>query len=245
MQKKFLSCVESRIQGHGEMYARFHLGTFFRGQGLTFANALRRTLLSEVPRLGVTSVEFEGVVHEFATIPGVQETVLDILLNIKKLVFTPANSEIDLLAEQSFKTKAFLKVQGPAKITASDLKISPNLSCVWPSDPIATLNSNGELILTLELKVIDPTKSFLDKSILSVQGGKEKQIFSLDTTPNPVQKVNYIIHEFDKKTGLEYITLEIWTNGSLTPKQTLIFALKKLTKLFYQFSQVNKNLFEK
>jgi DNA-directed RNA polymerase subunit alpha len=85
----FFSCIDSRIQDKGSMYARFHLGTFFRGQALTFANALRRTLLSEMPGLVITDVRIEGANHEFATLPGVEETVLDILLNLKKLVLTP------------------------------------------------------------------------------------------------------------------------------------------------------------
>ena len=83
-QNLFFSCVDSRIQEQGSMYARFHLGTFLRGQSLTFANALRRTLLSEIPGVVITDVIIEGAGHEFATLPGVEETVLDILLNLKK-----------------------------------------------------------------------------------------------------------------------------------------------------------------
>ena len=88
IQNKFYSCVETRIQSQGEMYARFHLGTFFRGQALTVANALRRTLLGELPCLVVTNAQIDGVVHEFSSIPGVQESVLDILLNLRELVKT-------------------------------------------------------------------------------------------------------------------------------------------------------------
>ena len=74
--------MDSRIQDQGCMYARFHLGTFFRGQALTFANALRRTLLSEIPGVTITDVVIEGASHEFATLPGVEETILDILLSV-------------------------------------------------------------------------------------------------------------------------------------------------------------------
>ena len=84
----FFSCVESRTQNQGSMYARFHMGTFFRGQALTFANALRRTLLSEIPGIVITDVFIEGACHEFATLSGVEESVRDILLNLKSLVFT-------------------------------------------------------------------------------------------------------------------------------------------------------------
>ena len=82
MQTKFLSCVESRIYDHGQIYARFHLGTFFRGQALTVANALRRTLLSELPGIVITSVEIQGINHQVATLAEAKEIVLDIILNL-------------------------------------------------------------------------------------------------------------------------------------------------------------------
>ena len=97
IQNKFYSCVETRIQSQGEMYARFHLGTFFRGQALTVANSLRRTLLGELPCFMVTRVQIDGVSHEFSSIPGVQESVLDILLNLKRLTFTISNKKFNLV----------------------------------------------------------------------------------------------------------------------------------------------------
>ena len=97
LENKFFSCLESRILENGELYARFKLGTFFKGQGLTFANALRRTLLTEIPGLIITSVKIQGIHHEFATIPGLQETVLDLLLNVKNLVFTTSVSDLKTL----------------------------------------------------------------------------------------------------------------------------------------------------
>ena len=80
--QKFLSAIESRVQEKGELYARFHLGSFVSGQALTVANALRRTLLAEISGIVITSVEIEGVNHEFATLPGVYENVLNIILNL-------------------------------------------------------------------------------------------------------------------------------------------------------------------
>lgn len=106
-QNLFFSCVDSRIEEQGSMYARFHLGTFLRGQSLTFANALRRTLLSEIPGFVITNISIEGASHEFATLPDVKETVLDILLNLKKLVFKPSISNITSL--KNFKATVFLK----------------------------------------------------------------------------------------------------------------------------------------
>jgi DNA-directed RNA polymerase subunit alpha len=254
IQKKFYSCVETRIQSQGEMYARFHLGTFFRGQALTVANALRRTLLGELPCLSVTKVHIDGVVHEFSNIPGVQESVLDILLNLKRLTFTISNKKFNIFSNSSLKTKVFLKIRGPAKVTAADLKFPSTLACVWPNHYIATLNSNAELACILELAVVHPKQksSFLSKTISSgcfntLEGSidKNKKIFYLETNSSPIRKVNYIIHELDSKKNSEYVALEIVTDGSIEPKQALRFAFKQLTKLFYEFTQISRETMSK
>ena len=171
-QNKFYSCVDTRIQSQGEMYARFHLGTFFRGQALTVANALRRTLLGEIPCLVVTRVEIDGVTHEFSTLPGIQESVLDILLNLKRLTFTISNKKFNLFRTSSLKTKVFLKIRGPAKVTAADLKLPTQLSCVWHNQYIATLSSNAELACVLELAVVHPKFLILEQN--------QNQFFQLD-----------------------------------------------------------------
>ena len=145
IQNLFFSCVDSRIQDQGSMYARFHLGTFFRGQSLTFANALRRVLLSEIPGIVIKNVIIEGADHEFATLPGVEENVLDIILNLKKLVFTPVITNIPDL--ENFQTKAFLKSNGPAKLTAADIRLPPTLKCINSNAPVANLITGGELLL--------------------------------------------------------------------------------------------------
>lgn len=235
-QNLFFSCVDSRIEDRGSMYARFHLGTFFRGQSLTFANALRRVLLSEIPGIVIKDVEIEGAGHEFATLPGVQETVLDIILNLKKLVFTPVTTNFTEL--ENFQTKAFLNSHGPATLTAADIKLPLTLRCIDPTASIATLTTGGELSLCLELQFVNPNYPRSSKKKTLSQNKIKK--FSLETLPMPVQKVNYVIKELDAKNGSEYVVLEIWTDGSLTPQDILQFALKNLTQLFYQFAALNR-----
>lgn len=241
MQTKFLSCVESRIYDHGQLYARFHLGTFFGGQAFTIANALRRTLLSELPGSVITSVEIQGINHEFAILPGVQESVLDILLNLKQLVFTNSLKNLTVMSEYQSVDSIFLKIHGPAKVTAADLKLPPHLACVDPTAYIATVSTTGELALNLQLKFVNPKDSALQKPNRIDPKFDKSKIFCLDVVPTPVQKVNYLIQELDSKKGSEYISLEIWTDGSIHPTQALQFSLKKLTKLFFHFSQVSKN----
>ena len=240
LENRFFSCLESRILENGELYARFKLGTFFKGQGLTFANALRRTLLTEIPGLIITSVKIQGIHHEFATIPGLQETVLDLLLNVKNLVFTTSVSDLKTLKNASFKTKAFLKAQGPGVITGADIRLPVNIKCVDPNSYIATLNSLSELNIIFDLDFVVPT---LENIFHSSDTVTQEKIFELNKIPTPVLKVNYVINKINSKTESEYLSLEIWTDGSLTPVQILHFAFNKLTKNFYQFAQASKGLF--
>lgn len=236
-QNLFFSCVDSRIQEQGSMYARFHLGTFLRGQSLTFANALRRTLLSEIPGVIITDVLIEGAGHEFAAFPGVEETVLDILLNLKKLVFAPCNSKLTEL--ETFQAKGFLNSSGPKKLTASDLKLPVTVKCIDPNAHIATLTSSGDFSLCINLEVRCPHQLVTTKTISL--GEPKTRNFVFDTVPMPVQKVNYTIKSLNVKQGSEYIVLEVWTDGSVSPQETVQFALKNLTSFFYQFATVSKN----
>lgn len=242
MQTNFLSCVESRIYDHGQIYARFHLGIFFRGQALTIANALRRTLLAELPGIVITSVEIQGINHEFGILPGIQESVLDILLNLKQLVFTTSHQNLKFLEEEHFTDSVFLKIHGPTQVTATDLKLPPHLACVNPNSHIATISPSGELALNFQVKLVNPKDLTRQKENERDDKLNKGKIFCLDTVPTSVRKVNYSIYDLDSKAGSEYISLEIWTDGSLHPSQALQFALKKLTKLFFDFTEVSENL---
>ena len=233
----FFSCVDSRIEEQGSMYARFHLGTFLRGQSLTFANALRRTLLSEIPGVVITDVLIEGAGHEFATLPGVEETVLDILLNLKKLVFAPCKSNITEL--ETFQATGFVKSSGPKNLTAGDLKLPLIVKCIDPNAHIVSLTSSGDFSLCINLEVRRPHQ--IVTGTPNSSGEEKTRKFVFDTVPMPVQKVNYVIKSLNVKQGSEYIVLEVWTDGSVSPQETVQFALKNLTSLFYQFATIAKN----
>ncbi len=153
MENLLLSCIESRVENNRNFYGRFQLGPFDLGQGLTVATALRRTLLSELTGLAITAVAIQGVSHEYSTIRGVRESVLDILLNLKQIVFTnelTKNSSSILSQEVSKSNIGFLKVNGPGVVTARDIRLSPLIQCVDPDQYIATLSFNG----TLEIRFL-------------------------------------------------------------------------------------------
>ncbi len=136
----FLSCKECVLENPRNFYGSFSLGPFKNSQSLTVANALRRTLLSEIHGIAITHVEIEGAIHEYSTLVGVRESILDILLNFKHIV---------LKTMSPFKKPlyGYLNVRGPGIIRASDLKLPPMIQCVDPDQYIATLNENGNLFL--------------------------------------------------------------------------------------------------
>nr|WQA10858.1 RNA polymerase alpha subunit [Streptosarcina sp. YL-2023a] len=138
MKHLLLSCIESRVESNKSFYGRFQLGPFDIGQGLTVANALRRTLLSELPGVAITAVEIEGATHEYCNLVGVRESVLDILLNVKQIVLT---SDDALLQPEI----GYIQVQGPAIIRAGDIKLPLSVQCVDPEQYIATISYDGNL----------------------------------------------------------------------------------------------------
>lgn len=236
-QNLFFSCVDSRVQDQGSMYARFHIGTFFRGQSLTFGNALRRTLLSEIPGIVITDVVISRANHEFANLPGVEETVLDILLSLKNIVFVPCNSEVSEL--QNFQATGLLKIFGPGQVTAGDIKLPGNLKCINPNVHIATLTSGDEFSLRCNLSVRTPHDSQTPRQNPTLNDKNTRKLIC-DSLPTPVHKVNYAIKSLNAKQGSEYLVLEVWTDGSIFPQEAVQFALKNLTQLFYQFAFLSK-----
>ena len=138
MTYTLLSCIDSRIIEPTKFYGRFELGPFSPGQGLTVANALRRALLSQLPGTAITVVQIESASHEYDTLIGVRECVLDILLNLKQVI---VKSEFEIFSPQV----GFLNVIGPGVVRARDLKLPFFVSAIDPDQYIATLTNQGQL----------------------------------------------------------------------------------------------------
>lgn len=168
MEHLLISCIKSRIENNRSLYGSFQIGPFDKGQALTVANAMRRTLLSELSGLAIVCVEIQGVSHEYSNIKGVRESVLDILLNLKQISF---------ISDRFYTSPeiGFLKIQGPAIIKSCDLKLSPYLKCVDPDQYIATLADNS----TLEIKfMICKGKNFTIQTSFDLIKKKFKSCFS-------------------------------------------------------------------
>ena len=138
MDYTLLSCIDSRVESPMKFYGRFELGPFAPGQGLTVANSLRRSLLSQLTGTAIPLVQISGASHEYETLIGVRESVLDIILNIKQIILT---SDFEFFSPQV----GFLSVKGPGIVRARDLKLPNFIYAVDANQHIATLTTNGNL----------------------------------------------------------------------------------------------------
>jgi DNA-directed RNA polymerase subunit alpha len=223
-----VECVDTTVAKDQSQYGKFVIDALERGQGTTVGNALRRTLLANLGGTAVTAVRIAGVSHEFATIPGVREDVLDILLNVKQIVL---NSTIDQ------PQIGRLHVQGPAMVTAGHIDISPEVEVVNPNQYIATIAAGTNL--EMEFKVER------GKGYRTFERGREDvtamDFLQIDAVFMPVHKVNYTVEGTlsPENDDTDRVSLEIWTNGSLTPQEALSEASNKLVELFNPLREIN------
>ena len=284
MQNFFLTCKECVLENPRKFYGSFYLGPFNNSQSLTIANGLRRTLLSEIPGLGIQMIEIEGVEHEFCTYPGLRESILDLLLNFKQIVLVSnlenpeglrtkkqfkklslKNSE-NLPILKKFHQKplyGYLQVKGPGIIRASDLKLPPSIQCIDPNQYIATLTNDGHLNLRfticegitkaqksnsndMNLDKKNSNKSLNQQSPVSNEISKKRKFKNskplwLDPVFSPILKVNYLIESYGSQelnTANQVVLVELWTNGSLHPRDALYKALKKLYTVFSKLEKM-------
>jgi DNA-directed RNA polymerase subunit alpha len=228
----FLTLKESRIENPRCYYSSFYIGPLSALQSLTVANAVRRVLLGEMKSIRITAVQIQGAYHEFSSLDALKESVLDLTLNLKELVFK-ANRPISRMCF------AFLKKQGPGPIFAGDLQLPPGVFCVDPSQYIGTVSSNGFLKMKIQLNTGSESFEGLrqkgrDKPFLNLEKHKqESQLYpwiAIDSHFSPILKVNYTVEESNRKES--QILLEITTDGSLLPREALFYSFERLANLF-------------
>jgi len=212
-----------RTNQDNNIYGKFSILPLTKGHGLTMGNALRRTLLSDLSGIAITALKIGGVEHEFSVIPGVREDILEILLNLKQIVFTGT-----LVNE----TTVTINVSGPKIVTANDIVLPDNLKIINPNQYVAVISSNVEL--TFELKISTGTGYKLANSN-SLRNGKD--FMEIDAIFTPIQRINYYVENIFTKTRLlqENLIFEIWTNGSTTPEYAIKNASEILINLFSIF----------
>ncbi|EDX86949.1 DNA-directed RNA polymerase, alpha subunit [Synechococcus sp. PCC 7335] len=222
-----VNCVESIIEDDQSQFSRFVIEPLGRSQGTTVGNALRRVLLSNLEGTAVTSVRIAGASHEFSTIPGVREDVLDILLNMKETVLKSYSAQPQI---------GRLVVQGPAKVTAANFDLPSEVELISTDRYIASVAAGHKLEMEFRIERGKGYKA-IDRSREETGGVEFMQI---DAVFMPVRKVNYSVENFIDPEGFpkDRLVMEIWTNGSLTAQQAMSEAAALLVDMFNPLKDV-------
>lgn len=213
-------CIESRATGKRLYYGRFILSPLMKGQADTIGIAMRRALLGEIEGTCITCAKSKShkITHEFSTITGIQESVHEILMNLKEIV----------LRSNLYGThNASIYVKGPGYVTAQDIILPPAVEIIDNKQYIAKLTEPIDLRIELQIergRGYRPPKNFQDET------------YPIDAIFMPVKNANHSVHSYGNGTEKqEILFLEIWTNGSLTPKEALHEASRTLINLFILF----------
>ena len=220
MNNLSVKCLKSKTIESGVCHGQFLITSLKAGQGITIGNQLRRVLLNDLGGIAISAVRVAGVNHEFSTIPGVREDILEILLNLKGIVLK-SNTQTPQFGR--------LKIQGPAVITADLIQLPSNLEIINPNHYIMTISTSN--IIEIEFKFEYGTgyrlasQTFLEKN---------ENYLQLDAIFMPVQKVDFKIENIYDNTNTitERLFLDIWTNGSISPNEAFTLASQITIDLF-------------
>jgi DNA-directed RNA polymerase subunit alpha len=212
---------------------RFAIGPLEPGFGYTLGNSLRRTLLSSIPGAAVTQVRFDDALHEFTTIPGVKEDVTDLILNLKDLVLRVAVDESVTLR---------LDVRGPASVTAADLQATADVEILNGDLPLATINEKGRLAIDV---TVERGRGYVsaDRNKRSTTIG----VIPVDSIFSPVRRVSFVVEptRVEQSTNYDRLVLDIETDGSISPRESLASAgdtLRSLVTLVAEMSDAPQGL---
>lgn len=212
----------------GDSYGRFTVEPFERGFGTTVGNGLRRVLLSSLEGAAVTQVKIKGADHEFTSIPGVLQDVTDIILNVKDLIVTLETDEPKTMQ---------LAVRGPGDVTADMIECDPAIKVLNRDLLIATLTD--EIDFEMEFTVAKGRGYVPSSEHYNELDEQEIGVIHVDSIYSPVQRVRYKVEDtrVGQRTNYDKLTLEIWTNGTVTPEMALVEAGKILRKHLNPFVQ--------
>lgn len=224
---KRLECDEAT---YTDNYGKFIAEPFERGYGVTLGNSLRRILLSSIEGSAVTSIKVDGVQHEFSTIPGVLESVSDIVLNIKKIV---------LRSHSKVAKSIYIKAEKKGEIKGRDVICDETIEILNPDLHIATLTKDTNLHIEME---VSKGRGYVPSEANKKEGAPLGTI-SIDSIFTPITKVNFNVENtrVGQKTDYDRLILEIWTNNGINPKEALLYAsniLQRHLDVFVSYGQL-------
>ena len=228
IEKPRIECIESPTD---ESYGKYVIEPLERGYGTTLGNSLRRVLLSSLLGTAVTSIRIAGVQHEFSTIPGVKEDVTEIVLNIKRIIARLHSDEPKTV---------YIEASGECEVTAGDIKADSEVEILNPELHIATLGPDASLSIEL---TVDHGRGYVpaDKN-----KGPQQVIGTIpvDSIYTPVLKVNYAVENtrVGNQTDFDKLTLEVWTDKTISPRDAVSLGAKILVDHFTLFTDLSDSI---
>ncbi|GIW48947.1 MAG: DNA-directed RNA polymerase subunit alpha [Caloramator sp.] len=221
IERPRVECVEKSEDGS---YAKFVIEPLERGYGTTLGNAMRRILLSSLPGAAVTSVKIDGVLHEFSTIPGVKEDVVELILNLKSLAIK--------MDGEGTRT-GVIDVKGPAVVTGADIKVDGDVEIINSDHVLATVSESGRLYAEV---TIGKGRGYVSAD-KNKHPGQPIGLIPVDSIYTPVKRVNYTVENtrVGQITDYDKLTLELWTNGTIKPEEAVSLSAKILIEHFKLF----------
>jgi DNA-directed RNA polymerase subunit alpha len=225
--KTFLTPNAIQVQNISPMHHRIVLEPFERGFGHTLGNALRRILLSSMPGAAVIEVQMNHVLHEYSTLPGVREDIVDILLNLKGLAFRLKDiSEVTLT----------LKKKGQGQVTGADITLENGVELVNPHHVIAHMTQEGEIDMTLKVML---GRGYQPASVreLSYQNTRPIGVLVLDASFSPVKRVSYQVENarVENRTDMDKLIIDLETDGTLDPEEAIRYSAAILQQQLSSF----------
>ncbi len=230
---KRIECDESTYTNN---YGKFSAAPFERGYGVTLGNALRRVLISSIEGSAVTSIKISGAQHEFSTLSGVLEDIPEIILNIKSLV---------LSSHSKIPKTIYLKKEAKGQVKAGDIETDETIEIINPELHIATLTENTKLNIEME---VARGRGYVPAE-LNKREDASVGVIPIDSIFTPVKKVNFYIENtrVGQRTDYDKLNLEVWTNGSINPKDAMLYAsniLQRHLDIFVNFGQLPEEIEE-
>ena len=217
IEKPNITCEEKS----GGYNARFIVEPLEKGFGITLGNALRRTLLSSLPGAAAIAIRIPGVAHEFSTVPGVYEDVVDIILNIKNLAVRTTNTERD------FETSLFLKVSKAGEVTAKDFAANDQVEILNPDLHICTIENNVDFEMEV---LIGRGRGYVPNNLNKERIEDRPEYIAVDSIYSPVKKINYSVEPTRVGQSIDFdkLVLEVETNGTISARDIVSLAGKIL-----------------
>tara|TARA_B100001142_G_scaffold59055_1_gene57917 strand:- start:3228 stop:4241 length:1014 start_codon:yes stop_codon:yes gene_type:complete len=228
--KDFLTPTEIVVEESGPTRSKIVLEPLEQGFGHTLGNALRRIILSSMPGTAISEVKIDGVLHEYSTIEGVQEDVIDILLNLKDLsVRLTEVEDAELTVSKS----------GSGTVTAADIELSTGVEIINPDHHIATLNDEGSINMTMK---VTRGRGFVPVKPLDEDEGQETGLLRLDATYSPIKRVTYLVDNarVEQRTNLDRLTVDIDTDGTLEAEEILRISATILQHQLSAFAELGR-----